>query len=189
MFCRKNLKAHSRFSRCGTPPLGASSGTAGRYLALVLSSWSPPPMKYKSAPSPMQNSPAGAANMVMMPRPTGLGLVPFSTPMIPTAIRGPQPTAHTIRPSRTSFERNMPLKVSDALSVFMQEGYSSDNNCRCGLKDSEMEKLIAAVTLAFVTVGVLAANPKATGPTVEQKRICRDSATIIDMMAEARDKG
>ena len=52
-----------------------------------------------------------------------------------------------------------------------------------------MKKLIAAVSLAFVTVGVLAANPKATGPTVEQKRICRDSATIIDMMAEARDKG
>ena len=53
-----------------------------------------------------------------------------------------------------------------------------------------MRKSVATIIfLLCATTSAIAGKAKVFEPTAEEKKVCRDSTTIIDMMAEARDKG
>ncbi len=53
-----------------------------------------------------------------------------------------------------------------------------------------MRKLtVAIIFLIFANTSAIAGKAKTTEATLEEKKACRDSTTIIDMLAEARDKG
>lgn len=54
---------------------------------------------------------------------------------------------------------------------------------------SVRKSAIAIIFLLIATTSAVAGKAKATEPTPEEKKVCRDSTTIIDMMAEARDQG
>ena len=58
------------------------------------------------------------------------------------------------------------------------------------LKELSVRKsAIAIIFLLIATTSAVAGKAKTTEPTPEDKKVCRESTTIIDMMAEARDQG
>jgi soluble cytochrome b562 len=52
-----------------------------------------------------------------------------------------------------------------------------------------MNKFLAIMALLCVTSSAMAAKAKTAEPTLEEKKACRDTTTIVDMMADARDRG
>ena len=51
------------------------------------------------------------------------------------------------------------------------------------------KSVIAVIFLIIASTSVLAQKVKSQVPTAEEKKICRESTTIIDTIAQARDKG
>ena len=51
------------------------------------------------------------------------------------------------------------------------------------------KSIVTIIFLLCATTSAVAGKARVFEPTAEEKKVCRDSTTIIDMMAEARDKG